>query len=127
MTCAYAVRVAMQKFPGVASVEVSLSKGSALIKLKPGNNIRPADLWETIRKNGYTNKVNQVIVRGEITNGGAQIKVSGAGEVFALEDDPKSAGASKRFAGQTVTVEGTLTPEKDLKRAVPLRVISIRQ
>lgn len=36
MTCAYAVRVAMMKFPGVESADVSLNKGLATVKLKPG-------------------------------------------------------------------------------------------
>jgi len=41
MTCAYAVRVALMKFPGVESADVSLNKGLATVKLKPGNTIRP--------------------------------------------------------------------------------------
>ena len=127
MTCAYAVRVALQKYPAAASVDVSLSKGLATVKLKPGNTLRPAEMWETIRKNGYTNKVNRVVVRGEITNGGNQFRVAGTGEVFAIAADPKAASQVKQLAGKTVTVEGTLTPEKDLKRAVPLRVEAVRQ
>src|ERR1041385_4566954 len=100
MTCAYAVRVAMQKYKGVDSVDVSLSKGTAAIKLKPGNSIRPAALWETIRKNGYTNKTAVVIVRGEVSGGGDRFTVNGTGAVFALQDDPKSPGTGKRFAGK---------------------------
>ena len=125
MTCAYAVRVAMQKYKGVESVDVSLSKGTASIKLRPGNGIRPSELWETIRKNGYTNKTARVIVRGEVSAGGDRLTVSGSGEAFALQDDPKPPGITKRFAGKTVTVHGTITPDKDLKRAVPLKVESI--
>ena len=44
MTCAYAVRVALKKFSGVDSVEVSLNKGLATVKLKPGNSIRPSQV-----------------------------------------------------------------------------------
>ena len=126
MTCAYAVRVALQKYSGVASVDVSLSKGLATVKLKPGNKIRPAELWETIRKNGYTNKPNRVLVRGEIIGSGNQLKVAGTDEIFTLEEDPKLAGEVKKLMGKSVTVEGTLTPDKDLKRPVPLRVEAIK-
>jgi copper chaperone CopZ len=126
MTCAYAVRVAIQKYKGVDSVEVSLSKGMASVKLKPGNNIRPAELWETIRKNGYTNKAAHVTVRGQVSAGGDRVTVSGSGEVFALEEDSRAAGEAKRFAGKTATIHGAITPEKDLKRAVPLKVESIQ-
>jgi len=126
MTCAYAVRVALQKYSGVASVDVSLSKGLATVKLKPGNKIRPAELWETIRKNGYTNKPNRVLVRGEVISNGSQLKVAGTDEIFTLEGDAKTADEVKKLNGKTVTVEGTLTPDKDLKRAVPLRVGAIK-
>ena len=126
MTCAYAVRVALQKYSGVASVDVSLSKGLATVKLKPGNKIRPAELWETIRKNGHTNKPNRVFVRGEIIGNGNELKVAGTEEIFTLQEDPRVAGEVKKLAGKIVTVEGTLTPDKDLKRPVPLRVEAIQ-
>ena len=125
MTCAYAVRVAMQKYSGVAAVDVSLTKGLATVKLKPGNTIRPAELWETIRKNGYTNKTARVVVRGAVSSAGDRLTVEGTGEVFALEEEPKAAGEVKRFTGKVATVEGTITPDKDLKRAVPLKVTHI--
>ena len=36
MTCAHVVDVALKKVAGVESVEVSLNKGLATVKLKPG-------------------------------------------------------------------------------------------
>jgi hypothetical protein len=69
MTCAYAVRVALMKFPGVETAEVSLNKGLATVKLKPGNTIRPGDFWGAIRKNGNTPKITHVTVRGEVQSG----------------------------------------------------------
>jgi len=69
MTCAYAVRVALMKFPGVESADVSLNKGLATVKLKPGNTIRPSEFWEAIRKNGNTPKATRVTVRGEVEAG----------------------------------------------------------
>ena len=45
------------KFSGVESADVSLNKGLATVKLKPGNTIRPSEFWEAIRKNGNTPKV----------------------------------------------------------------------
>ena len=125
MTCAYAVRVALQKHPGVASVDVSLNKGSVTVKLKPGNSVRPSELWESIRKGGYTNKVNHVTVRGEIIGAGNQLKVAGTGELFALEETATIAAEAKKFIGKTVTLVGTLTPDKDLKRTVPIHVEAI--
>lgn len=122
MTCAYAVRVALMKFQGVESADVSLNKGLATVKLKPGNNIRPSDFWEAIRKNGNTAKVTQVTVRGEIQADGIQLKVSGSNEVFQLKAASPIQQHLKASAGKTVTLDGTLTPNKDVKTAVPLEV-----
>ena len=47
MTCAFAVRGALKKLSGVESVDVSLNKGLASVKLKSGNTLRPEELWET--------------------------------------------------------------------------------
>ena len=126
MTCAYAVRVALMKFSGVESADVSLNKGLATVKLKPGNTIRPSEFWEAIRKNGNTPKATRVTVRGEVEAGGAQLKVSGSNEVFKLTAAPAVASQLKNAVGKVVSVEGTLTPVKDLKEAVPLEVQTVR-
>ncbi|MDQ6760621.1 MAG: heavy-metal-associated domain-containing protein, partial [Acidobacteriota bacterium] len=52
--CAYAVRVALKKFSGVESVDVSLNKGLATVKLKPGNSVEPQQFWDAVRKDGFT-------------------------------------------------------------------------
>src|SRR6267142_2532590 len=111
MTCAYAVRGALKRFPGVESVEVSLNKGLAVVKLTPGNAIRPQEFWEAVRKNGFTPKESRVTVRGELTNTvPMQLKVTGSDQLFDLKIDPKMLEEAKREMGKTVTVEGALTP-----------------
>ncbi len=126
MTCAYAVRVALMKFPGVESADVSLNKGLATVKLKPGNIIRPSDFWEAIRKNGNTAKATHVVVRGEVQAGGSQLKVGG-NEVFEIKAPPSVQQQLNAATGKAVTVEGTLTPGKDPKTAVPLEIQTVRQ
>src|ERR1051325_7688351 len=110
MTCAHAVRVALQKFPGVASIDVSLNQGSATVKLKPGNLIRPAQFWDAIRKNGNTPKTTRVDVRGAILPGGHQINVTGSREIFDLKSPPQLADRLASASAKAVTIEGTLTP-----------------
>jgi copper chaperone CopZ len=127
MTCAYAVRVAIQKFQGVESAEVSLNKGLATVKLKPGNAIRPAELWDAIRKNGNTPKLTRVTVRGEVLATGNQLKVSGSGETFEMKATAQILQQLKAAAGKTVTIEAELTPGKDTKTGVPLEVQAVRQ
>ncbi|HZO52963.1 MAG TPA: hypothetical protein VFB63_09610, partial [Bryobacteraceae bacterium] len=61
------------------SVDVSLNRGLATVKLKPGNTVKPQDLWETVRKNGFTPKETSVVVRGDVE--GRKLKVTGTNQV----------------------------------------------
>jgi copper chaperone CopZ len=131
MTCAHVVDVALRKVAGVESVEVSLNKGLATVKLKPGNMASVPQLWELIHKNGYTPKTTSVLVRGELANadGAIQLKVSGTKDTLPLIADPKNAAAfaeASKKLGQTVIVQGTMAPGKDLKATVPLQVVQVK-
>jgi copper chaperone CopZ len=131
MTCAHVVDVALRKVAGVESVDVSLNKGLATVKLKPGNTVSVPQLWEVIHKNGYTPKTTSVLVRGELANvnGAIQLKVSGTKDALPLMADPKNPAAfaeAPEKLGQTVIVQGAMTPVKDLKAAVPLQVVQLK-
>src|SRR3954469_5777949 len=104
MTCAYAVRVALMKFEGVEAAEVSLNKGLATAKLKPGNGIKPVEFWEAIRKNGNTPKTTRATLRGEVQSGGKQFRVAGSGEVFQLKASPEAIQQLKAADGKTVSI-----------------------
>lgn len=118
MTCAFAVRGALKKFAGVESVEVSLNKGLAAVKLKPGNSVTPDQFWDAVKKNGFTAKETHVVVRGDLTSTGGkvQLKVSPANRSYDLIGD------TKPLKDKVVSVEGTMTPGKDPATAVPIRV-----
>lgn len=131
MTCAHVVDVALRKVAGVESVEVSLNKGLATVRLKAGNTISVPQLWEVIHKNGYTPKITAVSVRGNLANvnGQLQLKVSGTAETLMLAADPKSPAAyseAQNKLGQTVIVQGLMEPGKALKAATPLRVNQVK-
>ena len=66
MICAHAVSVDIKRFSGVEVVDMSLNKGLAGVKLKPGNTVAPGDFWEAIRKDGFTPKETRVVVRGVV-------------------------------------------------------------
>ena len=128
MTCAFAVRGAIKKLSGVEAVEVSLNKGLATVKLKPGNTLTPGLVWQTVRKNGFTPKETSVLVRGEVESG--KLKVSGTNQLFELTADPKSPQALDEIRAQTartLTLRGVLIPQSDVKAAVPLQVRGIEK
>ncbi len=127
MTCAHIVDVALKKVPGVETVDVSLNKGLATVKLKPGNTVSVPQFWRLLHEKGYTPKTTTVSVRGELSSeaGRLQLKVSGTKEVLDLAPDPKNASAysdAARKVGQFVIIHGVMMPSKDLKALVPLQV-----
>ena len=131
MTCAHIVDVALKKMPGVESVDVSLNKGLATVKLKPGNTLSVPQFWELLHQKGYTPKTTVVSVRGELSAGGdrLQLKISGTKDVLSLAPDPKNAGAYNEAAkkvGQSVVIQGVMAPGKDLKSFVPLQVSQVK-
>jgi copper chaperone CopZ len=131
MTCAHVVDVALKNVAGVESVEVSLNKGLATVKLKPGNTVSVPQLWELIHKKGYTPKATRVSVRGELANvnGSLQMKVTGTKDTLPLAADPKNTaayGEAAKKLGQTLIVQGEMVPTKDFKASVPLRVGQVK-
>jgi copper chaperone CopZ len=104
------VRVSLKSVPGVDSVDVSLEKGLAAVKMKPGNATTLKQLNEAITKNGFTMKDSTATVAGTvvITDGKATLRVSGSDELLQL--GPQSADTPNALAlvGKTVLVEGTI-------------------
>ena len=131
MTCAHVVNVALKKVTGVESVEVSLNKGLATVRLKSGNTVTVPQLWQLIHEKGYTPKATTLWVRGDLANilGRLQLKVSGTSETLVLVADPKNAtayGEASKKLGQTAIVQGVMMPAKDLKAPVPLQVSQVK-
>ncbi len=125
MTCANIVHVAISKLPGVETVDVSLNKALATVKLKPGNKTLVAQLWQVLHKKGYTPNAASVLVRGELASvqGRLQLKVSGTADMVALTG--VSSAITARL-GKTVSLQGVMMPAKDLKADVPLKVSEVK-
>ena len=101
------MRVSLKSVDGVDAVDVSLDKGLASVKMKPGNAATLKQLQEAITKNGFTMKPSNVRVAGRIvmTNGQPKLQVSGSNELVNLVPDAQTANT---MADKQVLVEGTL-------------------
>jgi copper chaperone CopZ len=131
MTCAHVVNVALKKVAGVESVDVSLNKGLASVKLKPGNMVSVPQLWNLIHEKGYTPKATTVFVRGELAevHGQPQLRVSGTNQLLALAADPKNTASQNTLhqkLGQSVILQGVMIPGKDFQWPVPLQVSQVK-
>jgi copper chaperone CopZ len=113
------VRVSLKSVSGVDSVAVSLEKGLASVKMKPGNTATFRQLQDAITKNGFTMKPSNVSVAGKIVmaNGRSQLQVSGSDELVNLTPDTPQTASVNALVDKLVLVEGTL--EEAAKGKVP--------
>jgi copper chaperone CopZ len=128
------VRVAIQKLPGVESVQVSLERASTDIQLRAGNSITLQQLRAIIRNNGFPTKSAVVTVDGQLVDQGGQpaLTVTGTNAVLLIELDPKQPAAFKdiqarlraKLPSNPVRIEGVVEPRADLPDRVAVRVVS---
>jgi hypothetical protein len=122
------VRVSLKSVSGVDLVDVSLEKGLANVKMKPGNTAKFKQLQEAITKNGFTMKPSNVSVAGKliVVKGQPQLQVSGSNDVLSLVVDTTHAEVS-RLADKSVLVEGTLNEPAKGKAPDSIRYRSITE
>jgi hypothetical protein len=113
------VRVSLKSVAGVDVVDVSLEKGLASVKMKPGNAATFRQLQEAITKNGFTMKPSNIIASGKIVmmNGQPKLQVSGSNDLVNLIPDAPQTTNVNAVADKPVLVEGTL--EEAVKGKTP--------
>jgi hypothetical protein len=123
------VRVSLKAVSGVDSVDVSLDKGLASVKMKRGNAATLRQLQEAITKNGFTMKPSNIIASGNIvmTNGQPKLQVSGSNDLVNLIPDAPQAANVNAMAGKPVLVEGTLEEAAKGKTPDTIRYRSISE
>jgi len=104
------VRVSLRSVAGVDSVDVSLEKGLATVKMKSRNTATLKQLKDAITKNGFAMKASNAVVAGTIFtgNGKLQLKVSGSADVLDLVPDSPKVVAASSMQGKSVLVSGTI-------------------
>ena len=123
------MRVSLKSVPGVDSVDVSLEKGLAAVKMKPANTTTLKQLNEAITKNGFTMKDSTATVTGTVVNanGNATLRVSGSNDLLQLVPQSTTSSSAASMVGETVVVEGTIPEEAKGKLAGSIRYQSITE
>lgn len=121
------MRVSVKSVAGVESVDVSLAKGLAAVKMKPGNTVTLKQLQSAITKNGFTMKDSTVTVEGTVVveAGTVQLKVSGSNEMLDLVPQGQVAPAVA-LNGKSVTVTGVV-PETAKGKSFSIHYQSITE
>ena len=120
--------VSLKSVSGVDSVNVSLAKGLAAVKLKPGNAATLKQLQAAITKNGFTMKQSAVVIVGTVVveSGKAQLKVSGSNEIVDLVPDGQVTPNANSINGKSVLVDG-FVPETTKGQAFSIHYHSMTE
>jgi len=102
---------------GVESVNVSLEKGLASVKLKLGNTVTLKQLQAAIMKNGFAMKESHLVAAGSVVQetDGAKFQISGSNEVLALKAESSREVLSRPKGAALAIVDGTV-PEAPKNR-----------
>lgn len=120
--------MSLKSVSGVDSVDVSLAKGLAVVKMKPGNTTTLKQLNEAITKNGFTMKDSTAVVGGTVANEGdkAMLRVSGSNDVLQLVPQSDHLDVTS-LVGKTVAVAGTIPEGTKGKTGDTIRYQSITE
>jgi copper chaperone CopZ len=123
------VRVSLKSVFGVDSVDVSLEKGLAVVKMKLGNTATLKQLNEAITRNGFTMKDSTAVVAGTVVaaDGKAILKISGSNDLLQLVPQSASASNAVSMVGTFVLVEGTVPEAAKGKGPDAIRYQSITE
>jgi hypothetical protein len=104
------VSVSLKAVSGVESVNVSLEKGLASVKMKPGNNTTLKQIQDAVTRNGFTMKQSNATIAGTLvlSNGNVQMKISGSNDVLDLKPESQRVASSGLVNGEPVVVNGTV-------------------
>jgi copper chaperone CopZ len=120
--CAHGVRVAVQKVEGVESVELSLERAQADIRLAAGNRVALDRFRQIVKGNGFEPKEAVVTAVGTARESGGRLtfEVSGTRSVLMVATDKTAPGVTRTLkdAADAKTppifeVSGSVTLGKD--------------
>lgn len=123
------MRVSLKSVSGVDSVDVSLAKGLASVRMKTGNTATLKQLQDAVTRNGFTMKDSNATVAGTIvlTNGKTQLQVSGSQELLTLVPESQGSVNATPLSGKSVLVEGTIPEMTKVKAPDSIRYRSIKE
>jgi hypothetical protein len=123
------VRVSLKSLLGVDSVDVSLAKGLAAVKMKAGNTATRKQIQNAITKNGFTLKESRATVAGTIVvaNGKGQLQISGSNELLTLVPESQASGDATSLSGKSVLVEGVIPEPAKGKSPDSIRYRSLKE
>ena len=114
-SCTDSMAAAFKRLRGVEKVEIDQDHGSVRLELAKPNRISVEQVWDTVKRIGFTPGETRVAVHGNVKKDGARtsIEVTELGRTYEIE------GAG---VGDDVSLKGVITPPPDPRTAIRIRV-----
>jgi len=109
-SCSDSLGVAFGKIRGVSHANVNMQDGTVAIDLTSGNRVTLEQIWDTIKRIGFTPGETKVTVRGSVK--GSTLTV--LDKTIAIE--------GKADEGENVELKGAITPPPDPRTPIKLRI-----
>ena len=112
-SCTETLANAFKRMRGVESVEVDFKAGTVALKLSAASRVGPEQVWDAIKRVGFTPGATQVRVAGSVKQG--KLEVPETGKTYEVE------GVSD---GENIQLKGSTAPPPDPR--TPIRITSIQ-
>jgi copper chaperone CopZ len=110
-SCSDTLRGSLKRLRGVDDAEVDFKAGTVAVKLASQNRLGPDQIWDAIKRVGFTPGATEVRVRGSIKDG--KLEVPETGKSFEIEG---------RAAGENIELKGSTAPPPDPRTPVRIKV-----
>ncbi len=115
-SCSESLGKAFERMRGVQHVDVSIKEGAVTLSLADRNRITMEQVWDAIKRVGFTPGDANVIVRGSVK--GDFLTISGIDKTIVIEG-----GAPD---GENVELKGVIAPPPDPRTPLKLRIAGPR-
>jgi copper chaperone CopZ len=111
--CSTSLEGAFKKMRGVDKAEVDFKAGTVRLTLADKNRVGVDQVWDAIKRVGFTPGETKVSVRGSVK--GSRLEVAEIGKTFEID--------GKTTEGEAVELNGSIVPPPDPRAPVVIRVV----
>jgi copper chaperone CopZ len=111
-SCSESLGSSLKRLRGVENATVDFKAGTVALELAPANRVGLDQVWDAIKRVGFTPGETKIVVRGTVR--GKKIEVPEIGKAFEIEGSAAE--------GEGVQLKGTTAPPPDPGTPVRIRV-----
>jgi len=115
-SCSDSLGKAFEKIRGVKHVDLNVNEGTVALDLADQNRVTLEQVWDTIKRIGFTPGNTKVAVRGAVK--GDKRRVSLIDQTIVIEGHAQES--------ESVVLHGSITPPPDPRTPVKLRVDALQ-